>query len=106
MRWLLLVFASACSFSARSAEQPTTDAASSSDGLSADCTPDATACDGRVRKVCGADGHWNPTLDTVCNFTCSAGACLVAGKVNADGIGADGGGMPAPGDLPFFAVHP
>lgn len=81
MRWLLFVLLGACSFSARSGEQPASDAATGTDGLSNDCTPNETACDGRVRKVCAADGHWDGTLDTVCDFTCSSGACVVASNV-------------------------
>ena len=65
MRWLLFVLLGACSFSARSGEQPVVDAAAGTDGLSNDCTPNETACDGRVRNVCGGDGHWDGTLETV-----------------------------------------
>src|SRR5947209_16010331 len=81
MRWLLFALASACSFSAHPAEHAASDATTGGDALSNVCTPNATACDGRVRKVCGGDGHWDTTLDTVCDFTCSAGACVVASNV-------------------------
>lgn len=73
----------ACSF--RAHEVAAIDATGgdvAADGLSNVCTPNDTACDGRVRKVCGSDGHWNPTLDTTCDFTCSQGACVKASNIS------------------------
>ena len=80
MRWLFVALLGACSFRAHElAHDASADAPS--DGLTATCTPNETACDGRVRKVCGASGTWDTTLDTTCDFTCSAGACVKASNV-------------------------
>ena len=101
MRWLLFAFASACSFSTHPAQLTSgdggTDAAIDAppDGLPATCAPNDTACDGRVQKVCGSDGHWDATLDTTCDFTCSAGACVVASNVAIDDVADCGSGAPA-----------
>jgi hypothetical protein len=101
MRWVLFAFASACSFSTHPAQLTNgdggTDAAIDAppDGLPATCAPNDTACDGRVRKVCGSDGHWDATLDTTCDFTCSAGACVVASNVAIDDVAGCGSDAPA-----------
>ncbi len=84
MRLFTLLVLGACSFSARTAQQSAGDAPMSDtaiDGLPATCTPSETACEGRVVKTCGADGMWDPAQDKVCDFTCSAGACVVASNV-------------------------
>ena len=82
----LVLLVGACSFTARTAQQSgdaaIRDTASGGmEGLPLTCTPNETACDGRVRKVCGSSGMWDPTLDTVCDFTCSAGSCVVASNI-------------------------
>jgi len=46
------------------------------------CAPATTSCDGRVRRTCGADQHWDPALDHSCDFTCSLGACVVPSNVS------------------------
>lgn len=46
------------------------------DALPATCTPQQTACDGRVRQVCGANMTWDPAQATTCDFTCASGACV------------------------------
>jgi hypothetical protein len=51
------------------------------DALSDTCEPPTVACDGRVVKTCGADHHWDPTMDQTCDFTCSAGACVEASNL-------------------------
>jgi len=95
MRWLCLALLAACSF--RTNEATTIDGAvdAAADGLSNVCTPSETACDGRTRKVCGSDGHWNPTLDTTCDFTCSQGACVTASNLSITDVAACGSGAPA-----------
>lgn len=101
MRWVVFVFASACSFSthpsALSGDDGGSDASVDAppDGLPATCTPDDVACDGRVRKVCGTSGMWDPALDTTCDFTCSAGACVVASNVAIDDVAGCGSTAPA-----------
>jgi hypothetical protein len=101
MRWVLFAFAcGACSFSTHQVAQNGGGSNDGSvdappDGLPATCAPNDTACDGRVRKVCGADGHWDNTLDTTCDFTCSAGACVVASNVSLSDVAGCGSGAPA-----------
>jgi len=99
MRWLLLTLVGACSFSTHEQGQNGggSDAAvdAPSDGLSATCTPSTTACDGRVRKVCGASGTWDPSQDTTCDFTCSAGACVTASNVAITDVATCGPSAPA-----------
>lgn len=55
------------------------------------CTPQTVACDGRVRRTCGADGRWNASADEICGFTCAAAACVAASNVPpADVASCDG----------------
>lgn len=101
MRLFTLLVLGACSFSARTAQQRAGDAAGSDavdagiDGLPATCTPNETACEGRVVKTCGAAGTWDSALDTVCDFTCSAGACVVASNVAIADVAMCGSNAPA-----------
>ena len=86
MRLFTLLLLGACSFSARTSQQSgdaavVDTATGGMEGLPLTCTPNETACDGRVRKVCGANGMWDPTLDTTCDFTCSQGSCVVASNI-------------------------
>jgi hypothetical protein len=50
------------------------------------CNPAATGCDGRVRRTCGSDHHWDPSLDETCDFTCSAGACVGPSNLTAQDV--------------------
>jgi hypothetical protein len=96
MRWLCLAMLAACSFKTNAvslASDATGDSAP--DGLSLDCTPNQTACDGRTRNVCGSDGHWNPTLATTCDFTCDQGACVTASNISITDVAMCGSGAPA-----------
>jgi hypothetical protein len=83
MRWLCLALLAGCSF--RTNDKPAVDA-SVVDTASDLCTPNQTACDGRVRQVCGADGHWDATLNTTCDFTCSQGACVTASNISISDV--------------------
>src|SRR5690242_17213895 len=95
MRWMCLALLAACSF--KTNPLALVDAADDAapDGLSNVCTPNETACDGRVRKVCGGDGHWDPTLDTTSEFTCSQGACVKASNVSINDVATCGPNAPS-----------
>lgn len=97
MRLLYVALLGACSFHANElGENPGGSGAvdAAIDGLSATCTPNQTACDGRTRKVCGSNGTWDSTLDTQCDFTCSAGACVAASNVAITDVASCGSGAP------------
>jgi len=51
------------------------------DSLGPTCTSGQIACDGRVRRVCGSAGVWDPGQDQVCDFTCAIDACVVPSNV-------------------------
>lgn len=78
-----LVLSAACGFSPT---QVASDASTQPDALADDCTPNTTACDGRVLKTCGDDSHFNPALDQTCQFTCFEGACVAASNVPLDDV--------------------
>jgi hypothetical protein len=64
------------------------------DVLSASCTPGEHACDGRARVTCGADEQWDFAHAEPCDFTCAAGACVLASNVPADAVAACTGTAP------------
>ena len=77
-----LVLSAACGFS----PTPGAGDASGQDALADLCTPNTTACDGRVVKTCGDDHHWNPSVDRSCAFTCFEGECVAASNVPLDDV--------------------
>jgi len=51
------------------------------DSLGPNCTSGQIACDGRVRRVCGSTGVWDPGQDQTCDFTCAIDTCVVPSNV-------------------------
>src|SRR5262245_52304102 len=59
------------------------------DGLPATCdTPGETACEGRLRRTCGADHMWDPAQDHTCDYTCADGACVRPSNILAADVAA------------------
>ncbi len=91
--WLVLALVG-CSFSRGAAPLGAGDG-SAVDTMSNDCTPAATACEGRVARTCGADHHWDPAKDHTCDYTCGDGACVVSSNIGVSAVGACGPQAPA-----------
>lgn len=77
---ILPIILASCSFSPNTA---TGDAnVLHADTLPDVCDPGSITCDGRTVKTCGADSHYDSSLDKVCDFTCDHGACVAASNLD------------------------